>query len=144
MDAPIDNDNSQNFIAYISTIQSVIDRVANNSAAIKTWCITLTTGILALALGNFTKTNVSLIALIPAGMFWVLDAYYLALERCFRTIYNDVVNKFNCGDLSRSELFIIKPSVTFKLVLKACVSWSVFIFYLALIVIIVSVKILAR
>lgn len=32
------------------------------------------------------------IVIVPAIIFWMLDAYYLQQERKFRSVYNDVVD----------------------------------------------------
>ena len=63
---------------YIDMLQSVITRMAKNSAACKSWAIPLVTAILLLALEKGivpTKT-----AYIPLCLFYLLDCYYLGLE----------------------------------------------------------------
>src|SRR6185436_5494770 len=63
-------------------IQSVISRMASNSASCKTWCVTLVTALFALAIDK-NKPAAILIGLFPLALFCFLDAYYLSLERDF-------------------------------------------------------------
>ncbi|MGN2393596.1 hypothetical protein ACTFO6_19145, partial [Pelomicrobium sp. G1] len=74
--------------AHPSIAQAVIQRMASNSASCKAWCITLVAAILVIV-ADKGKPKYALIAVIPTVLFLVLDAYYLALERCFRVSYNE-------------------------------------------------------
>lgn len=70
----------------LKLIQAVITRLAGNSFLLKAWAVSLVTGLAALAKVN---GNVE-IAWISCGVlvvFGLLDAYYLALERAFRELY---------------------------------------------------------
>lgn len=66
-------------------IQSIIDRLANNSFKIKGWSITLIVVVLLFR----TRDLHLLVAFIPLFGFWILDAYYLKLERRYRSMYED-------------------------------------------------------
>jgi hypothetical protein len=73
-------------LKYLEFIQAAISRMAGNSFLIKGWSVALGTALL----GFSVKENnwaIALVALIPAGSFWALDAYYLALERLFRDLW---------------------------------------------------------
>lgn len=61
-------------------MQGVIDRLAGNSFALKGWSVTLVSALLALAVSE-TKSDLILVALLPALTFWGLDGYFLAQER---------------------------------------------------------------
>ncbi len=76
---------------HLDHLQGVITRHNSNSFMIKGWTITICTAILALA-GVWKEPLLSLIALVPITVFWVLDSFYLATERCFVSLYNAVVN----------------------------------------------------
>jgi hypothetical protein len=52
------------------------------------WAITLIAGLFALAEGSEDAYYV--IAYFPALMFWALDAFFLTLERRFRSLYDHV------------------------------------------------------
>lgn len=71
-------------------LQSIIQRLAGNSFLIKGWAITLTSAILGFALKDPASTgSLAFLAILPTLAFWELDAYYLALERGMRHLYND-------------------------------------------------------
>ena len=74
-------------VEYLKMIQSVIDRLAQNSFQTKSWSIGLATAILAA--GSISqRMPVSVLAFFPAICFGVLDAYYLRRERLFRSLYD--------------------------------------------------------
>jgi hypothetical protein len=72
---------------HLEFIQGVINRHNSNSFMIKGWTITIVTAILAYAT-NTKDANITLMALIPICMFWILDSIFLANERCFISLYN--------------------------------------------------------
>ena len=74
---------------HLEFIQSTITRMNQNSFQIKGWMITLVSALLALYASS-EKVAYILIAIVPAIVFWLLDAYYLQQERRFRGVYNDV------------------------------------------------------
>lgn len=76
-------------IKHLEFIQSTITRMNQNSFQIKGWMITLVSALLALYASS-EKVVYILIAIVPAIVFWLLDAYYLQQERRFRGVYNDV------------------------------------------------------
>ena len=78
-----------NKIKHLEFIQSTITRMNQNSFQIKGWMITLVSALLALY-ASCEKVAYILIAIVPAIVFWLLDAYYLQQERRFRGVYNDV------------------------------------------------------
>lgn len=79
----------ENKIKHLEFIQSTITRMNQNSFHIKGWMITLVSALLALYASS-EKVVYILIAIVPAIVFWFLDAYYLQQERRFRGVYNDV------------------------------------------------------
>ena len=71
---------------HIEITQDVITRMAENSRACKIWCVTLVAAVLVLV-ARTGEPRHALIALAPAVVLYVLDAYYLSLERGFRRSY---------------------------------------------------------
>ena len=71
---------------HLEIMQGVIQRMAENSRSCKVWCVTLVSAILVLV-ARTGKADHALIALAPTVLFYVLDAYYLGLERRFRNSY---------------------------------------------------------
>ena len=62
--------------------------MGNNSFALKGWSVGIMIAIYAFAGQNSNKAVI--ITLIPLIVFWILDTYYLSLERKFRMLYDDV------------------------------------------------------
>lgn len=78
---------------YLDNIQAIISRHNSNSFMIKGWTITICTAILAIA-GTWKVPILALIALVPITVFWILDSFYLANERCFVELYNAAINDY--------------------------------------------------
>lgn len=79
-------------IAYLQTIQIVINRLASNSFLLKGWSVTIVVALFALAAAETNKLYVGL-AYFPVLMFWALDAYYLGQERRYIDLYDAVRQK---------------------------------------------------
>lgn len=75
---------------YISMLQGIINRMAGNSASCKTWTVTLVTAMLVLLVDKQIQLPNPLLCLIPVVLLYLLDCYYLGLER----ITIGVQNKF--------------------------------------------------
>jgi len=76
-------------IKHLEFIQNVITRMNTNSFQIKEWAVTLVSALLAIFASTQNNYFV-LTAILPALVFWFLDAYYLMQERKFRGLYDDV------------------------------------------------------
>jgi hypothetical protein len=115
--------------AHLGILQNVIVRMATNSTAAKTWCITLVSAILVV-IADKGKPNYALIALFPTVLFLMLDAYYLAMEKGFRNAYNEFVKKVHFGSLTPDDLYSVRPVKSMsRLQLEALQSVSVWGFY---------------
>ena len=84
-------------IKHLEIIQGVINRLASNSFKMKGWSIGLITAFYAFIFSQDAsiKWYAFLVPLIPAFGFWLLDAYYLRLEKLFRKVYEWVVDCHN-------------------------------------------------
>jgi hypothetical protein len=71
---------------YLKLIQAVITRMAGNSFFLKGWTVTLVAGLTAFAKADSNR-SFAWIAVFVVVVFGVLDAYYLALERAYRGLY---------------------------------------------------------
>jgi hypothetical protein len=74
-------------VEHLKMIQAVITRLSGNSFLMKGWSVTIAAGLSAFAK---TESDRSL-AWIGVGavvIFAWLDAFYLAQERAYRTLYN--------------------------------------------------------
>ncbi|MBV9718258.1 MAG: hypothetical protein JOZ77_03000 [Candidatus Eremiobacteraeota bacterium] len=71
---------------YIDILQATIARLAANSFQVKGWSVALGSVIIGFTAKD-SHPQLAWLALIPIGAFWLLDAYYLALERLYRARY---------------------------------------------------------
>lgn len=78
---------------HLDHIQAVINRHNSNSFMIKGWAITICTVVLTVA-GTWKEPIIALVALVPVFVFWVLDSFYLANERCFVSLYSAAINGY--------------------------------------------------
>lgn len=83
----------------IDLIQSCINRMAQNSFAIKGWLITLVAVILALLPETVDVRILCGVVLAATLSFWYLDSYYLKMERLYRWKYEWVIaNRCNSNE----------------------------------------------
>ncbi len=126
--------------AHLNIAQSVIQRMASNSASCKAWCITLVSAILVVV-ADKGKPEYVLIAAIPTLLFLVLDTYYLALERCFRASYNKFIEKLHAGQVAAADLYAVMPTGSIvRTFFGALGSFSIWPFYLTLGLMVLIVK----
>lgn len=137
-------ENSQAVQSHLTIMQSVIQRMAANSTSAKTWCITLVSAILVIV-ADKQKPQYIWLSLVPAILFFGLDAYYLALERGFRYSYNAFIQKLHSSSLDVDDLFVVEPkgslSTHFKIALRSLSIWP---FYGMILLVIVFASILVR
>ena len=89
-------------IRYLEAIQRVIDRLSNTSFILKGWAVSLVAGLMALAASG-TNQGYVLIAYMPTVVFWLLDAYFLMMERQYRDLFKE-----NADLSEKLEFFSIK------------------------------------
>ena len=90
--------------AHIDMLQGIISRMAKNSASCKSWAIPMVTAIVTLALEKgILPTKV---AYIPVGLFYLLDCYYLGLERKFKDRLRDFIIKINEGKDVDKDIYL--------------------------------------
>lgn len=80
-------------IKHLELIQSIINRMANNSFLIKGWSLTIVVGLLALSAKDSINTIV-LIPIFPIIIFWGLDGFFLWQEKLYRALYEDARNAY--------------------------------------------------
>ena len=95
--------------AHMTILQGIIGRMGDNSRICKVLCVAPVSVILALVAVNGNANHI-FIALLPTALFFLLDAYYLALERSFRGAYNDFVAKIHEGRYAASDMYVVQPS----------------------------------
>ena len=119
---------------HLEIMQGVIARMAENSRSCKVWCVTLVAATLVLVARTGDPRH-ALIALAPAALLYVLDAYYLMLERRFRKAYGNFVGKVHDGQVSTTDLYSVVPDgpVVGVMLWAMFRSFSVVPFYVAVI-----------
>jgi len=129
--------------SYLTILQGVISRMASNSAAGKTWCIALVSAIIVVV-ADKAEPGYVWIVLVPVLLFFLLDAYYLGMERQFRDRYNTFIKKLHTGEAEVEDVFIVAPGSGFvqsiKAGLAACGSVSVWPFYGLLALMLLAVR----
>lgn len=117
---------------HLNMLQAIIQRMSANSSSCKTWCVTLVSGLIVVLFTN-NKFELFSAIIVPIILFFVLDAYYLALEKRFRDSHNSFIEKMHSGTLVISDLFVITPSGNpAKAFFKAVLSFSIWPFYVTL------------
>lgn len=114
----------------IDLIQGCINRMANNSFLIKGWALGVFAGVTAFTKGENLNNIVLLLCttVVPFICFWVLDAYFLQIERKYRAMYTERLTKRKNND--SDELFDLNPS-KYKVgsILRIMFSQTLTIFY---------------
>lgn len=77
-------------LKYLAFIQDVITRMNRNSFQMKGWCLTIVSALLALSANN-NSWQFSLVAFLVVIPFYIIDSFYLLMERQFRGVYEDVI-----------------------------------------------------
>lgn len=116
---------SEEKMKHLEFIQAVITRMANNSFLLKGWCITLIAAIFALSAKD-ANCRFIIIAFLPIGSFWILDAFYLYQERLYRLLYDEVA-------LSESKITFTMNTQPYKQrwqFIKSLFSKTLVLFYL--------------
>ena len=118
--------------AHISMLQGIISRMANNSANCKTCVITIIAAMLVLLVDKNLGFINAWICYIPIILFFILDCYYLGLERIFIESQKSFLQKVPSGNYA-DELYVIKDLPQNRKMLsntiKAMASFSTTPFY---------------
>lgn len=80
----------------LEMIQHLITRMAQNSFVLKGWSITIVTAAFSIN-GNANALSVYLLIYFITMMFWLLDSYYLSLERGYRELYSECLEREGCN-----------------------------------------------
>ncbi len=117
---------------YMDILQMNIQRMCQLSNTCKAWCVTLISAMLVFVFKD-QQWDVLKILLLPVGLFYVLDAYYLSVEREFVVLSKVISKKVQEGTVQMSDVFVIhtaKRLTRICLLLKAMFwSWSTLPFY---------------
>jgi adenylylsulfate kinase-like enzyme len=89
-------------IAHLNMIQRTIDRMAGESAQIKSFALAATVAVISTA-GATENSAVAFAGLALIAVFWCMDAQYLAQERWFRELYGKALK-------AKVDNFVMTPS----------------------------------
>lgn len=135
------SNNNQPNEKHLEFIQTTISRMAQNSFQAKTWCITILSAIIAFYVtqDNDKLKVVSAIAgFVVLLVFWLLDSYYLYLERGYRDLYNIAAKlKRVSPALKPYDMKIQKESRGFKKYVKSLFSLTTGLLYISIIVMLI-------
>jgi hypothetical protein len=134
---------SESVRTYLTLLQGVISRMAGNSAACKTWCVTIVSAIFVLAIDK-SKPQAIAVGLLPVVLFLLLDAYYLSLERDFRKVHDLFVQRLHEGTAKAEDVYLFKIPFgfvhRFGAILSSIFSLAVAPFYGVLIAALLLIK----
>lgn len=118
-------------------VQRIITRMGHNSFLIKGWAVSLV--VVSLLFEGVVYHH--FIAFIPWIVFWVLDAYFLQLERLYRLLYDWLIaNRLNSNEyLLSMSVERFRGQVPCKL--QTMFSKTLLTFYSSLLAIIIAVLI---
>jgi hypothetical protein len=119
----------------LQMIQAIITRLAGNSGAIKGFTVPVVTALLGVSI-NSKNGAYAWLGIFPVVVFGFIDAYYLALERRFRKLYERAIGEADTKwDLDAGK-------ATFGDILRAVKSLSVWAFYGATLVAVIIVAVI--
>ncbi len=111
-------------IEELKILQGVINRMAKNSLECKKWTLALVVGVLSLKIEAISHLYGVLGVLLAC--FYLLDAYYLMLERLFREQYKWLIKNRLKTDERLFEVFPAHQTCRFALYFCAMLSFSLF------------------
>ena len=120
-------DDPQMVVEHLKMVQSVVTRMAGNSAQMKTWAVSLVTAAFVFSgLSDDPHWLIGVGGCIPVIAFWTMDAKYLHLERCYIKLYEAVVTGVSVTPFDLNY----RPHVaTVDSIWRVAWSWSVCMFY---------------
>lgn len=120
---------------HLEMLQNVISRMASNSASMKNYTMSISAAIIALS-AAIKKPEILYYSIPLIAIFCILDAQYLRLERAFRDQYNSIRKE----GFDKEPDFSISPSWKVVNELWPIVrSWSVWLFYVPIIVVFIII-----
>lgn len=130
---------TENQVRHLEAVQHVITRLAGNSFALKALAGTIAAAVIAYAgATDGSSPWVAGAGILPAVVFWLMDAQYLRLERLFRKLY-DGVRKGEVGE--PFDMNFVRYNDQIAPLWPTAISWSVVWFYLTLVVVLIVVAV---
>lgn len=91
---------NQELYKEIDLIQGCINRMAKNFFMVKGWALTIFAGIIAISKMEVINNLCLLVCtiLVPYLAFWILDAFFLHIEKKYRKMYTWVLRERKQGN----------------------------------------------
>lgn len=128
-------EHGENKRCHLEMIQGIINRMGANSFIIKEGAIVILVATYAFV--NKDQHNYALIGILPILILWILDSYYLSIERKNRALY-DITRKKDEKeidfDMNINNIVIKMEDVKKYNVINILISKSIFAFYISCII----------
>ena len=104
---------------YVELLQRNIDRMAGNSASFKNWLVATIGGSLAICFSNNVPSEkikiLILVLIIITLLFYVLDSYYLGIERRMKNAEKLFVAKCKANNEADVRILLMSFSQTLEI-----------------------------
>lgn len=131
---------SPEMVEHLKMVQGIVTRMADNSAQMKTWAVSLVTATLAFSgLSDDPHWLIGAGGCVPVIAFWTMDARYLHLERCYIKLHAEIVAG---ASIEPFDLNYRPQAAAVDSVWKIARSWSVCTFYGSLLVVMVALLVI--
>lgn len=132
---------------YIGLLQTNINRMAANSANCKTWLATIIAALAAIKFAFGYFSSVFLVATIPVIMFYLLDSFYLGLEKRFIKLENNFIGLLKSNMDFDKDIYVLSPrnmGSDCEYTWKGMKSWSTWPFYGTLLFMLIALYIILK
>lgn len=129
---------------HLEFIQSTITRMGQNSFQAKAWCITITSALIAFYVTQVDFSNKTLIiifASLVVAFFAIIDTYYLHLEKGYRSLYNIAAGLEQGKTVQKFDMKLPSDVRGMKHFFKSLLSLSTGLFYIAIILCLVGIRV---
>lgn len=100
---------------HLEMLQAAITRMAGHSFLAKGWSVTVAVAVLGFAAKDKSPQLLG-VGVLAVALFWLIDAYYLALETGFRSLFEAAVKAFQ---EQKDETFAMAPPISLGVILRA-------------------------
>lgn len=112
---------------YLTFLQNVITRMNSNSFDIKKWNLAIITA----CIGTYTTAEESnpymlIIGIVISFGFWIMDAYYLRMERQYRSLFSDAIKNKNIMFNMDASIYI-EDDCQWWAAIKANTVWPIYL-----------------
>lgn len=131
MDNSASKDRAEILIEELKILQSVINRMVQNSLECKKWTFALAVGVLSLKIEAISHLYGLCVLGVLLACFYLLDAYYLTQERLFREQYQWLIKNRLKTDERLFEVFLAHQTYRCVQFLCSMFSFSLFSYWMS-------------